>query len=142
MPLAAISAKRGAGGTPATKAKLEIVTLTSNPVSGFLVVLFVFSFFWFSLLPGQLHVPLDAVCAGKVAALARPPQGLPRGTDSLGPRQTPVHEAVDIRQDFRHGAVQIGGDLLADLRGLVKRLRQRRVLDNRHLMLQGDLADP
>src|SRR4051794_18904225 len=51
-------------------------------------------------------------------------------------------DAVDVGQDLRHGGEQLLGDLLADLDGRVQRARERRVGDDRDVVLGGDLADP
>src|ERR1035438_1539139 len=56
-------------------------------------------------------------------------------------RHPPVHQLEDVGQNFGHRAVEMRRDLLADFDGFVKRLRQRRILHDRHLMLDRYLPD-
>src|ERR1035441_2059884 len=55
--------------------------------------------------------------------------------------EPPVHEFENVRQDLRHGAVQMRRDLLPHFHQLVQRLRQRRILDDRHLVFHSPLTD-
>src|SRR5579862_6944087 len=57
------------------------------------------------------------------------------------PGEPSVHEFEDIRQDFGHGAIEVRGNLLAHVDHFVERLRERGVLDDGDLVVDGDLAD-
>src|SRR5262249_55284632 len=59
-----------------------------------------------------------------------------RGSHGLR-RQPPFHERENVRQNLRHGAIQVRRYLLSDLDRFVQRLRQRRVFDYPHPMLAG-----
>ena len=52
-----------------------------------------------------------------------------------------VHELENVRQHFRHGAIQMRRDLLADVSRFVQRLRQRLIFDNRYVVFGCDLAN-
>src|ERR1700722_6110824 len=56
-------------------------------------------------------------------------------------RQLSVHQFVYVGQNFGHRAIELRRNLLPDLSRFVERLRQRRVLDNRHLVFDGPLLD-
>src|SRR6202167_881929 len=52
-----------------------------------------------------------------------------------------VHELVDVSQNLRYRAIQLRRNLLSHFGRLVERLRQRRILHDRHLILDGLLFD-
>src|SRR5215469_13986362 len=56
-------------------------------------------------------------------------------------RLQPAFETEDIADDFGHRLVLLGRDFLVDLHRGIKRPRNRRILDDRHVVLRGDLAD-
>src|ERR1700722_12858861 len=56
-------------------------------------------------------------------------------------RQLSVHKFVDIGQNFRHCTIKLRRNFLPHFGRFVERLRQRRVLDNRHLIFDGLLLD-
>src|ERR1017187_6354213 len=56
-------------------------------------------------------------------------------------RHPSVHEFENVGQDFGHRAVEMRRNLLPDFDRFVKRLRQRRILDDRHLVLDRLLPD-
>ena len=53
-----------------------------------------------------------------------------------------MHQFVNVGQHFGDGPVEMLRNLLADIGGLVQRLGQRLILDDRDLVIEGDLADP
>src|ERR1043166_1790140 len=55
--------------------------------------------------------------------------------------EPPVHELEYVRQNLGHGPVELRRDLLADVDRRIQRSRQRRILDDRHLMFDGFLPD-
>src|SRR5260370_29486624 len=52
-----------------------------------------------------------------------------------------VHQFENISQDLGYRAIEMRRNFLADLDRFVERLRQRRIFDDRHLVLDGLLAD-
>src|SRR5260370_16666217 len=56
-------------------------------------------------------------------------------------RHPSVHELENVGQNFGHRAVQMRRNLLSDFDRFVERLRQRRILDDRHLVLDRLLPD-
>src|SRR5437016_4606180 len=56
-------------------------------------------------------------------------------------RQPPIHELEDVGQNLGHGAIEMRRNLLADLYGFVKRLRQGLVFDDGHLIFYAPLTN-
>src|SRR5262245_54424390 len=56
------------------------------------------------------------------------------------PREAPA-QPHDVADHLGHRLVVVGRDLSVDLDGGMQRARQRRILDHRHAVLPGDLAD-
>src|ERR1035438_4837621 len=56
-------------------------------------------------------------------------------------RQFAVHEFVNVSQNLRHRAVEVRRNLLSHFHRLIQRARQRRIFDDRDLVLDGPLTD-
>ena len=52
-----------------------------------------------------------------------------------------MHEFVNVSQNLRHRAVEVRRNLLSHFHRLIQRARQRRIFDDRDLVLDGPLTD-
>src|ERR1035441_1163712 len=83
--------------------------------------------------------PLENVSRGVSTRQARVPAPRPFfDSDNVSCTSPAIHQLEDVGQHFGHGAIELRRNFLSHVDGLIQRLRQRGIFDERNLVLHRD----